>query len=48
MTTIRNFTAPIFSAAAAIALTFAMVGAAVTSPVQSPLHTATVSSVYSA
>ncbi|WP_170233837.1 hypothetical protein [Novosphingobium sediminis] len=48
MTTIRSFTAPIFSAAAAIALTFAMVGAAITAPTQSPLHTATVSSVYSA
>lgn len=48
MTTIRNFTAPIFSAVAAIALSFAMVGGTVTSPVQSPLHTATVGSVYAA
>ncbi|WP_298166406.1 hypothetical protein [Novosphingobium sp.] len=48
MTTIRNFTAPIFSAAAAIALSFALVSGTVTSPVQSPLHTATVSSVYAA
>lgn len=48
MTTIRNFTAPIFSAAVAIALTFAMVGGTVNSPAQSPLHTATVSSVYAA
>lgn len=39
MTTIRNFTAPIFSAAAAIALTFAMVGGAITAPAQNPLHT---------
>lgn len=48
MTTIRTFSAPIFSAAAAIALTFALVGGTVTSPAQSPLHVATVSSVYSA
>jgi hypothetical protein len=50
MTTIRTFTAPVFSAAAAIALTFALVGGTVNSPAQSPLHTApvTVSSVYAA
>lgn len=48
MNTIRNFTAPIFSAAVAIALTFAMVGGTVNSPAQSPLHTATVSSAYAA
>lgn len=48
MTTIRNFTAPIFSAVAAIALTFAMVGAAVNSPAQSPLHTAAASTEYAA
>ncbi len=48
MTSIRTFTAPIFSAAAAVALTFALVGAAVNAPAQSPLHTATVSSAYAA
>ncbi|WP_292927081.1 hypothetical protein [Novosphingobium sp. PASSN1] len=40
MTTIRTFSAPIFSAAAAIALTLSMVGGTVTAPAQSPLHTA--------
>jgi hypothetical protein len=48
MTTIRELTAPIFSAVAAIALSFAMVGAAVTSPAQSPLHVAAVSTEYAA
>ncbi|WP_421847534.1 hypothetical protein [Novosphingobium sp.] len=50
MTTIRTFTAPIFSAAAAFALTLALVGGTVNAPAQSPLHTAPaiVSSVYSA
>ena len=48
MTTIRTFTAPIFSAAVAIALTFAMVGAAVNSPAQSPLHVAAVSTEHAA
>ncbi len=48
MTTIRDFTAPIFSAAAALALTLAMVGGIVTAPAQSPLHTATVSTEYAA
>ena len=47
MTTLRDFTAPIFSAAAAIALTFAMIGAAVTSPVQRPLYAA-ISTEYAA
>lgn len=48
MTTIRNFTAPIFSVAAAIALTFALVGGTVNAPAQSPLYTAAASSVYAA
>lgn len=50
MTTIRNFTAPMISAAAAIALTFALVGGTVNAPTQSPLHTApaATNSVYSA
>ena len=47
MTTIRNFTAPIFSAAIAIALSFAMISGTVAAPAQSPLHT-TSSSVYAA
>ena len=40
MTTIRNFTAPIFSAALAIALSVAMISGTVAAPAQSPLHTA--------
>jgi hypothetical protein len=47
MTTIRSFTAPIFSAAIAIALSFAMISGTIAAPAQSPLHTAS-SSVYTA
>ena len=39
MTTIRDLTAPFFSAAAALALTLGIVGGTVTAPAQSPLHT---------
>ena len=50
MTSIRTFTAPIFSAAAAFVLTLALVGGTVNSPAQNPLTVApaTSSSVYSA
>ena len=47
MTTIRTFSAPIFSAAIAIALSFAMIGGTVAAPAQRPLHTAS-NSVYTA
>jgi hypothetical protein len=47
MTTIRTFSAPIFSAVAAIALSFAMVSGTIAAPAQSPLNTAS-SPVYSA
>lgn len=40
MTSIRDFTAPIFSAVAALALTLGIVGGTVNAPAQSPLHTA--------
>lgn len=50
MTTIRTFTTPIFSAAAAFALSLALVSGTVAAPAQSPLHTApaAINSVYSA
>jgi hypothetical protein len=47
MTTIRTFTAPILSIAAAFALTLALVGGTVNAPAQSQLH-ATVSTEYAA
>jgi hypothetical protein len=40
MTTIRDLTAPFFSAAAALAHTLGIVGGTITAPAQSPLHTA--------
>lgn len=40
MTTIRTFSAPIFSAFAALALTLGLVSGTIASPAQSPLHTA--------